>query len=313
MRYPAIVFSVCVFALSAAVAVAGTAGAVGSAQGRFAPVQYDPFVGDWLPNNAGDYVAQVISTGSNAYQANVLFAFDDESSAKPVAVLRGTRPDEKSPVELRDESGGWTGTMRPDCCGSPQMEITNSKTNEKVRLLHHMRPNPRLQVKPPEGAVVLFVERMRDRVFTLAMEDGAIVSRDMFSGARARVRVHVEFRMIGEQSAGAVRFLGAGADAGADASAGRIELRASFGRGDGVACGTMGRLAPSVRAERALLEWQALDIEASPDAWVVFLNGVKIHEIARVRLGDSPPVEKLPLKIEATGEPVEFRNIWVAP
>lgn len=276
----------------------GLALAVAAAPEKFAPAKYDPFVGDWLPKNAGDYVAQVFATGPNAYQLNVLVAFDDESGATPVAVLRGARPDENSPVELLEIGGGgtWTGVIRPDCCGSPQMEISNPKTNERARLSQFVRPNPRLRAKPPQGsnASVLFAGLMRDGVLTLAREDGPLVSAERVSS----VRVHLEFRMLGEQSA-AVVTLGRAA---------WIDLRATHGRNDAVVCGTLNRVAPSARAERALLEWQAIDIEVSSDILRVFLNGVQIHDVTR--LADS--AERAPVKIETRGAPVELRNIWIS-
>ncbi|MDR1011708.1 MAG: DUF1080 domain-containing protein [Opitutaceae bacterium] len=263
----------------------------------FVPARYDPFVGDWLPKKAGDCVAQVLATGANAYQVNVLAAFDDESSAEPVAVLRGTRPDENSPVELRDAGGDWTGTIRPDCCASPQMVIINAKAGEKNHLAQFMRPNPRLRTKPPEGAIVLFADRMRDGVFTLAKEQAKLASRETFGNVRA----HLEFRMSGDGSAAAAT-LWKGA---------WIGLFSSYGRSGRPACGTLlttGPIPPAVRAERAVLEWQALDVETR-DGWMtVFLNGVKIHDAVA---GIAAPGEQAPLEIETRGAPVAFRNIWV--
>lgn len=283
MRLLALVILSCGLALLAA-----------DAREKFEPAKYDPFVGDWLPKNAGDYVAQVFATGPNAYQLNVLVAFDDESVATPVAVLRGARPDEDSPVELRETGGGaWIGVIRPDCCGSPQMEISNPKTKESARLSQFMRPNPRLRARPPTGAVarMLFTNRMRDGVRTL---DSAILISEALG---ENVRAHIEFRLLGDKSAAAVTLW----------KDKWIELRASHGRGGAVACGTLGGTPPSIRAERAILEWQALDIETRAGRATVFLNGVKIHGGAEM----AKTAAREPLKIETRGAPVELRNMWV--
>ena len=274
-----------------------------AAQENFTPARHDPFVGDWLPKNAGDYVAQVFATGGNAYQANLLAAFDDKSAGTPVAILRGTRPDEKSPVTLRETRGGdWTGTIRPDCCGSPQMELSNPKTGEKIHLSQYMRPNPALRMKPPEGATVLFGDKMHDGVMTLAAGQGRLASREEFGGAgvQARVRAHLEFRLLGGTSAGAVSLWRGSAWVG---------LLPSYGRdgGDIAPSGSIGPIAPDARAERAVLEWQALDIETSNGKVTVFLNSIKIHD----NLPLAPtPAGRAPLEIETRGAPLEFRNIW---
>ncbi len=289
MRFVSLIVCSCLLSLLACAA---------TPDAPLAPVRYDPFVGDWLPKEAGGYVAQVFATGANAYQANVLAAFDDESSATPVAVLRGSRADGQSPVELSGGDGsGWTGVIRPDCCGSPQMEIANSKTGEKARFSQFMRPNPRLRIKPPEGAVVLFRERMRDGVFVLAKEHGLLLSQAEQNGGR----LHLEFRMTNNESAAVVS-----AWAGA-----QIGLFAHYGRNDKTGCGTLftpAPISPDVRAERALLEWQALDVETGDGRMTVFLNGVKIHDNRAVAGTSEKPA---PVAIETHGAPVEFRNIWM--
>ncbi|MDF9826774.1 hypothetical protein M2447_000856 [Ereboglobus sp. PH5-10] len=283
MRFlPLIVLSCCLLSIGIA------------APEKFVPTKHDSFVGDWLPKNPGDYVAQVFATGDNAYQANILLAFDDESSAEPVAVLHGTRPDEKSPVSLN--GGDWTGALRPDCCGSPQMEIVNSKTGQKTRLAQYMRPNPRLQVKPPKGANarMVFTNRMRDGVRTL---DSAILASETIDGKN--VRAHIEFRLLSAQSAAAVTLW----------KDRWIALSASYGRaGAAPTCGALGDTPPTIRAERAILEWQALDIERRDGRATIFLNGVKIHDNVKVADVASPA----PLKIETRGAPIELRNAWIA-
>lgn len=268
--------------------------ALAAAPGEFVPARYDPFVGDWLPKTAGDCVAQAFSTGSNAYQVNVLVAFDDESGGEPVVVLNGTRPDEKSAVELSGGAGDWTGAIRPDCCGSPRMEISNSKTGGTMRFSQFMRPNPRLRMKPPPGASVLFGDRMKDGVFTLAASEGKLTSGEAFGNSR----VHLEFRMLSDKSAGAVTMW----------KNMWTSLVPSYGRKVAAACGSIESLFPSVRAERAVLEWQALDVETLDGRVTAFLNGVKIHDNAG---GIVETGKRAPLEIETRGEPVEFRNIWV--
>ena len=286
MRFFALIVISCIFPIF--VHAAGSA--------AYVLAKYDPFVGDWLPKKTGDYVAQVFATGSNAYQANILVAFDDAESAEPVAVLRGTRSDEKSPVELLGTD--WTGVIRPDCCGSPQMEISNTKTGERIQLAQYMRSNPRLRAKPPVGAIVLFADRMVDGRVILERTQGKLVSVENFKNAH----VHLEFRMLSDQSAAAVTLW---------KKAPWIRVAASYGRSGAVPpCGSLGLLQPSVRAERAVLEWQALDIKTDNGNVTVFLNGVKVHDnVAKIFIPDG----SCQIEIETDEAPVEFRNVWVMP
>ena len=88
--------------------------------------------------------------------------------------------------------------------------------------------------------------------------------------------------------------------------------------------------APLVNASRPPGEWQTYDIVfqgarldeagnvAGPARFTVFHNGVLVQDDCRLSEGTgagrrNPMVSKGPLKLQAHGSPVRFRNIWMRP
>jgi hypothetical protein len=101
---------------------------------------------------------------------------------------------------------------------------------------------------------------------------------------------------------------------------------------DGMTGAIYGQRPPMFNACRKPGEWQAYDIHfkapvfegkklVKPAYITVFLNGVKIHDNYEIKgrthyrrvATYSPHGEKGPVSLQAHGNPVSFRNIWVAP
>lgn len=261
----------------------------------FTPAKYDAFVGDWQPANPGDNVARVFINKDGVYQVSVLMAFDDDGD--PLAILTGTRATDKDPVELRGKDG-WTGTLRPDCCGSPHLEINDPHAKTTLRLKQYVRPNARLRAPAPGGAQVI-----ADLSGTVLSADSGEMAAGKIHGD-APARLHVEFRFSGPDDAWSVDLPGGA----------RIVLTTSFGRYDDKAllCGALlaGNkiVAPLVRAERSLQEWQALDVEKHGAGVTVFLNGVCIHE--KVNMGE--PDARAQLIFAPLSGRAQLRNAWLS-
>jgi hypothetical protein len=211
---------------------------------------------------------------------------------------------------------------------------------------------PTLGAKPPAGAIVLFDGSNLDAWATKSGKDWL-----KENGPAKWKLVEVEGRPFGELRAGRVmevvpeadslislrkfgdlhlhaefRTLGAPTNSGIYFQARyEVNINETFGRTDGTPNGGLDNctdVKPSVRASRAPLEWQTLDIDfVAPrfDAGgkktanaraTVLLNGVKLYDRQELnppkgaagRLGEAATG---PVMLQEHGMPVQFRNIWV--
>jgi len=136
-------------------------------------------------------------------------------------------------------------------------------------------------------------------------------------------RVHLEFLTLGAPTNSGIYFQ----------ARYEVDINESFGRTDGSPCGNLGNCTPKgtlpkVRASRAPLEWQTLDVDfraprfdaagkktANARATVV-LNGQKLYDEQELnlptgaagRLGEAPTG---PIMLQEHGMPMQFRNVWV--
>lgn len=202
---------------------------------------------------------------------------------------------------------------------------------------------PTLGAKPPAGAVVLFDGRTLDAWAKKAgkewlKEDGPALWKLVEGGAVEVVpgsdclishrqfgdcQVHLEFRTLGAPTNSGVYLQ----------TRYEVNINETFGRTEGTPNGGLDNCTPKgtgpkVRASRAPLEWQTLDVDfraprfdaagkktAKPRA-TVRLNGVELYHEQELdpptgaagRLGEAPTG---PLMLQEHGMPVQFRNIWV--
>lgn len=200
-----------------------------------------------------------------------------------------------------------------------------------------------LGAPPPAGAVVLFDGKNLEAWAKKAgkdwlKEDGparwklveggavevvpasdSLISHQKFGDCR----VHLEFRTLSAPTNSGIYFQ----------ARYEVDINESFGRTDGSPCGNLGNCTPKgtlpkVRASRAPLEWQALDVDfraprfdaagkktANARATVV-LNGQKLYDEQELnlptgaagRLGEAPTG---PIMLQEHGMPLQFRNVWV--
>jgi hypothetical protein len=291
----------------------------------------DPVTGDW--QGQGGYVAQVFSTPTGAWQANLLHAFDMPNDM-PAAVLTGTP---MSCTSMSFSGGGWTATIQNG-------HFTGQNGSESFDLQHVLRPSPTLGATPPTGAVVLFDGTNFDQWGTIAgknwLQTGDAAAWELVDGSPGGAMqvvpgtasivtkqsfgdctIHVEFRTLGTPTHSGVfpeaRY--------------QTTILQTSGLYTGNATGNFGNqpapmtvVNPTIHAERAPLEWQTLDIEFQaprspmPGSATVVLNGVKIFDKfplsttsgAASQFGEAPTG---PLLLEYHGMPLQYRNIWVVP
>jgi hypothetical protein len=133
--------------------------------------------------------------------------------------------------------------------------------------------------------------------------------------------VHAEFRTLGAPTNTGI-YLQARYE---------VNINETYGKLEGTPNGGLDNctdLAPVIRASRAPLEWQTLDIDftaprfaengakSAPARATVFLNGVslyreqelKLPKGAAGRLGEAPTG---PIMLQEHGMPAQFRNVWV--
>ncbi len=202
---------------------------------------------------------------------------------------------------------------------------------------------PTLGAKPPVGAVVLFDGKNLNAWAKKAgkdwlKEDGparwklveggtvevvpgsdSIISRQKFGDSR----VHLEFRTLGAPTNSGIYLQ----------TRYEVNINETFGRTDGTPNGGLDNCTPKgtpprVRASRAPLEWQTLDIEFRAPRFdgagnktaharaTVRLNGQTLYDEQELnlptgaagRLGEAPTG---PIMLQEHGMPVQFRNVWV--
>lgn len=298
------------------------------------PETPDPFVGDWVGRVGGgekvdpDLAAQVIALGNDRYRVQFMAKLDMRAPHKAVAEV--TRTDDA----LEFTSGSYTATFRDGVCVG-----SRDRGKYPFELKKVTRVSPTLGAKPPSDAIVLF-----DGFGFDAWEgpsgweivDGALMvtpkGKDIATKQRFKdLKMHIEFRNSfmpaarGQQRSNSGVFVQDVYEA---------QVLDSYGL-DGFydECGALYKVAPpKVNACRPPLEWQTYDIEfraarfrengavAEYPRMTVYHNGVLIHhdqELPQItawteaeRLAP-PPREPGRIRLQAHGNYVQFRNIWV--
>jgi len=299
-----------------------------------------PIMGRWQsPPDAApeaNICAEVVSLGGESYR--VQFFQEFFKRAHVLNEFTATAKDGK----IAFDQDGWNGEIAPDAItGNFQRKdkppIRFSLTKSDFR-------SPTLGLAPPAGATVLFDGKTLEaweskkggtpewkilpggvaEVVSGRGGAGTITTKENFGD----IQLHLEFRLpyqserSGQGRSNSGVFL---------QGLYEVQILDSFGSsGLWNDCGALYELAPpKVNASLPPAEWQTYDIffraaRFKPDGSVADLprvtvrhNGVLIHhneEISRPTKGNPvPPPLTGPIILQDHGNPVQFRNIWVAP
>jgi hypothetical protein len=263
--------------------------------------------------------AQVVAQGKGEF--NVVFlpgglpgdGWDGKSRVKATAKTK----DDKTTFD----GNGWTGEIADG-------KLTGTEASGAVFTLKRvLRKSSTEGAKPPKDAIVLF-----DGLNVNEWKNGKIVEDNLLAqGATTKkeykdFKLHVEFRLPfnplarGQNRANSGVYIQQRYE---------IQILDSFGldpkKND---CASVyEQIPPSVNMTYPPLSWQTYDIDFTAARWdsdgkktanaVVTLlhNGVKVHDAAEIKTktgygqkeADSPG----PIYLQAHGNPVYFRNVWI--
>jgi len=302
-----------------------------------------PLIGDW-EGKIGDapLVAQVIAMGKDMYNINLLSKFDTREAK--LGVLTG--PAEKlvgAPVTGgKYKNSKWSGVLTEK--GLTGQVVTGS-VKESFSLKRVMRLSHRLGAKPPTGATVLLSSETRDLSETFTKGGGKPCGWKLLKGGVMQcvprggsaltkkkfgsVHLHAEFQTVFMPEA-----KGQGRSNSGLYIQNRYECQVldSYGlKGAANECGGMYRtVEPRVNMCAPPGQWQSYDIffrapkfDASGAKQIegahisVVHNGVLIHNDIVLNKGTGmggrrKPIASEFLLLQDHGNPVKFRNIWVA-
>jgi hypothetical protein len=271
---------------------------------------------------------QVVALGGGSFDAYVLeggLPGAGWENGKKRVVWKGARKD--GTVVFASPDGKGSGEIRD---GALHLALEGET---KIALPRLERKSPTLGATPPKGAVVLFDGSSADQWEKGKVENGLLAATGCISKPKFRdYTFHAEFRTPYKPFA-----RGQGRGNSGIYYGGRWETQVldSFGLdGKQNECGGIYSIAPP-RLNMCLppLTWQTYDVEFKAArfdagggriAWpriTVKLNGVLIHEnlelgkhyTTAVPLTGDLKDEPGPIYLQAHGNPVFFRNIWVLP
>jgi hypothetical protein len=208
-----------------------------------------------------------------------------------------------------------------------------SPTGATLGNLHKVhRQSPTLGLAPSAGATVLFAGAMTDKLKGGKLApDGTLISQPQISTAEpvGDFRLHLEFRTPympfarGQGRANSGVYIQQRYE---------VQILDSFGlEGIENECGGLYRQQrPDLNMCLPPLSWQTYDIYFTAARWsedgktktapariTVLHNGVAIHNnriiTAKTGGGKVEGPEKFPINLQDHGNPVTFRNIWIAP
>jgi len=307
--------------------------------------------GNWRLSDgsqSGGLVAQVIALGKGKYRVNLLEVFDQR--VPPIAVFEGELQGQKLPlagpaehegtrvqVQAAIEAGKFTGDFKGQTAEGDAVSGA-LELEKKIRL------SPTLGAKPPAGAIVLFDGKSFDRweriggeaskkdvrwkllpdgAMEVAPGSGSIVTKKKFTD----FKLHIEFCTPFMPDA-----RGQGRGNSGVYLQGRYEIQVldSYGlEGRDNECGGIYTVAaPLVNMCAPPMQWQSYDVvfhaprfdtsNKTKDASVTVMhNGVTIvcqKQIPGPTGGalDSNVNQPGGIYLQDHGNPVQFRNIWLA-
>ncbi len=272
--------------------------------------------------------AQVVALGNGRFDVYILdggVPGQGWEPGKSRSMLKGERKDEL--VACADASGKITSTIAK---GLLALTAADGAEHKLARI---ERRSPTLGNKPPEGAVVLFDGKSADQWENGRIENGHLLASGCTSKRHfSDYTLHLEFRTPYKPKASGQQRGNSGVYFG-----GRWETQIldSFGLdGKDNECGGIYSISkPRLNMCLPPLAWQTYDVEFTAakfdasgkrTAWpriTVRLNGVLVHEDLELAkdFTTSAPISKPldgaegPVFLQDHGNPVVFRNIWIAP
>ena len=299
------------------------------------PERGDPFVGDyvgrWLNDVTidPDIAAQVIALGDGNYRVRLVPKLD--MRCPPIEIFE---------VQARRGRIAFSGDLTRGEIRNGNIIGSDRDHQKQFEMKRVVRLSPTLGAEPPEGATVLFDGsnldawdgaegwvQLDDGVVMATPKGGYLTTKQNFTD----LKLHIEFRNSfmpsarGQQRSNSGVFLQDWYE---------VQVLDSYGlEGYYDECGGLYKLAaPHVNACSPPLQWQSFDIEYRAPRFdnegelseygrmTVLHNGVLIHDnqellwitayTEKERLGPAPS-EPGPVKLQAHGDYVQYRNIWL--
>jgi len=274
-----------------------------------------------LPDGTqGKVGVQVVARGGGQFEAFILVGGlpgEGWDRSRPRIAGKAVREDGKVSVQAE----GWQGVIENG-------EMTLKHEKGKIKLKRVERKSPTLGQKPPEGAIVLFDGRNADAFDQgTVLPDGSLLSGVTTKQGFGSYTLHLEFRLswmpraLGQARSNSGVYLH---------DCYEVQVLDSFGlTGEDNECGGIYKVkAPDVNMCLPPLVWQTYDIEFTAPKYengqkvanarlTVRHNGVVIHDNlelpgatpGRQQEGPAPR----PIHLQAHGNRVTYRNIWLVP
>ena len=272
--------------------------------------------------------AQVVALGKGQFDLYLLeggLPGEGWEAGKPRTLLKGGL--KEGTITFASADGKTSATI-----GKDSLSLTKAD-GTKHDLKKTERRSPTLEAKPPEGAVILFDGSSPDAWENGKMENGLLAASGCTTKQRfGDYKLHLEFRTPYKPDA---RGQGRGNSGVYHAGRWETQILDSFGlEGEANECGGIYSVSkPRLNMCLPPLAWQTYDVEFTAakfdasgkrTAWpriTVRLNGTLIHEnleLARDFTAAAPLSKPLdspqgPVYLQAHGNPVVFRNIWIVP
>jgi hypothetical protein len=295
----------------------------------------DLFIGDWQTVGS-KFFAQVYLSKEGVYKANI--TTNITSLQAPLTVLTA----EKATDGLNFTGDGWAGKM-----DNKRFDISHG--TEKLMLSHFTRTSPTMNAPAPKGAIVLFNGKNLDAWSKVEEKEwlngsGPVDNWKILPGGILEVvphqaplyesiitkqkfgdiKLHLEFRLLGEVTNGGVYFM----------SRYEMNIKDAYGQigGTPVAFGNV--ILPksmdlNVNVAYPPMQWQTFDVDFRAPRFdstgtrkienariTVVHNGVTVYNDVEIKAvkGSTAKLGEAgvgPIYLQEHGSAYQFRNIWV--